>query len=67
MLTSEPSYFDFLMKRRGLRRTRVPFAPPVGVIPEVTRQVRTRRLEGMRPILPNGTSPVLGETVRPSL
>ena len=67
MLTSEPSYFDFLMKRRCLPRTRVPFAQAVGVMPERTRHAHTRRPERMRPILQSRTSPVFGENVRPSL
>jgi hypothetical protein len=44
MLTSESSYFDFLMKNRGVRRTPVPFAQAVGVLPELARAVRLRRL-----------------------
>jgi hypothetical protein len=42
MFTAEPSYFDFLMKHRTPRRTRVPFAQAVGVVPEpeLTRVVR---------------------------
>jgi hypothetical protein len=43
MLTSESSYFDFLMKNRGIRRTPVPFAQAVGVLPELARAVRLRR------------------------
>lgn len=42
MITAEPSYFDFLMKHRCPRRTRVPFAQAVGVMPELTRVVRLR-------------------------
>src|SRR5262252_10395590 len=42
MLTSEPSYFNFLMKTRGLRRTPVPFARAAGVQPEFSRGVRLR-------------------------
>jgi hypothetical protein len=67
MLTSEPSYFDFLMKRRSLRRTRVPFAQAAGVMPEVKPHPRTRRPERMPSIVPNGTIPVFGETVSSSL
>jgi len=67
MLTSEPSYFDFLMKRRSFRRTRVPFAQAAGVMPEVKRYRRSRRPEPMPPMLPSGTIPVFGEDVRPSL
>ena len=67
MLTSEPSYFDFLMTRRSLRRTRVPFAQAAGVMPEVKRHPRTRRPERMPSILPNGTIPVCGENVRSRL
>ncbi len=44
MLTSEPSYFDFLMKNRGVRRTPVPFAQAVGVLPELAYAVRFRPL-----------------------
>jgi hypothetical protein len=44
MITSEPSYFDFLMKR-CVCRTRVPFAQAVGVMPERALHVRTRRPE----------------------
>jgi hypothetical protein len=43
MLTGEPSYFDFLMKNRGVRRTTVPFVQAVGVLPELARAVRFRR------------------------
>ncbi len=43
MLTSEPSYFNFLMKNRGLRATRVPFAQAAGVLPELSRDVRVTR------------------------
>jgi hypothetical protein len=43
MLTSESSYFNFLMKNRGVRRTPVPFAQAVGVLPELARAVRCRR------------------------
>jgi len=42
MLTSEPSYFNFLMKTRGLRRTPVPFAQAAGVQPEFSRGVGFR-------------------------
>jgi len=42
MLTSEPSYFNFLMKSRGLRRTPVPFAQATGVLPEPPHGVRFR-------------------------
>jgi hypothetical protein len=42
MITAEPSYFDFLMKHRCPRRTRVPFAQAVGVMPELGRVVRLR-------------------------
>ena len=34
MFDREPSYFDFLMKNRGLRGARVPFAQAAGVLPE---------------------------------
>ena len=43
MLTGEPSYFDFLMTNRGLRRTPVPFAQAAGVLPELPRAVRVTR------------------------
>jgi hypothetical protein len=42
MITSEPSYFNFLMKNRGVRRTPVPFAQAVGILPELARSVRFR-------------------------
>jgi hypothetical protein len=42
MFTSEPSYFDFLMKNRGAGRTCVPFVQAVGVLPELARSVRFR-------------------------
>jgi hypothetical protein len=67
MLTSEPSYFDFLMNRRCLRRKRVPFVQAVGVMPELARHARTSRPERTPPILPNGTRPVFGKDIRPSL
>jgi len=38
--THETSYFNFLMTNRGLRRTAVPFAQAVGVLPDLTRRVR---------------------------
>jgi hypothetical protein len=43
MLTGEPSYFNFLMTKRGLRRTPVPFAPAAGVLPDLARAVRVTR------------------------
>jgi hypothetical protein len=43
MLTAESSYFDFLMRNRGVRRTPVPFAQAVGVLPELARAVHFRR------------------------
>ncbi len=43
MLTSEPSYFNFLMKSRGLRRARVPFVQAAGVLPDLARAVRVTR------------------------
>jgi hypothetical protein len=43
MLTSESSYFDFLMKNRGVRRAPVPFAQAVGVLPELARAIRCMR------------------------
>jgi len=42
MFTSEPSYFNFLMKNRSVRRTPVPFAQAVGVLPELAHVVRYR-------------------------
>jgi len=42
MFTSEPSYFDFLMKNRRVRRTAVPFVQAVGVLPELARSARFR-------------------------
>jgi hypothetical protein len=42
MLTSEPSYFDFLMKNRGVRGIPVPFVQAVGVLPELARSIRFR-------------------------
>jgi hypothetical protein len=42
MFTSEPSYFDFLMKNRSVRRTPVPFAQAVGILPELAHVVRYR-------------------------
>ncbi len=41
-LTSEPSYFNFLMKNRGVSRNHVPFAQAVGVLPELARTIRFR-------------------------
>lgn len=46
MLTSEPSYFDFLMKNRSLRGARVPFAQAAGVLPELAHAVRVMRANG---------------------
>ncbi len=43
MLTGEPSYFNFLMTNRGLRRTPVPFAQAAGGPPELPRAVRVTR------------------------
>jgi hypothetical protein len=42
MFTGEPSYFDFLMKNRGVRRIPVPFVQAVGVLPELAHSVRFR-------------------------
>jgi hypothetical protein len=67
MLTAEPSYFDFLMKRRCLRRTRVPFAQAVGVVPERMPVARSHRPPRLRPVLPNGTNQVFGENIKPGL
>jgi hypothetical protein len=41
--TGEPSYYNFLMTNRGLRRTAVPFARATGVLPELARDVRVVR------------------------
>lgn len=52
MPTSEPSYFNFLMQNRGSRRTAVPFAETVGVLPELARRARFRsavRFAGLQP------------------
>jgi hypothetical protein len=43
MLDREPSYFDFLMKNRGLRGAHVPFARAAGVLPELARDLRVTR------------------------
>jgi hypothetical protein len=43
MLDREPSYFNFLMKNRGLRGARVPFAQATGVLPELAHDVRVTR------------------------
>jgi hypothetical protein len=43
MLTGEPSYFNFLMTNRGVRRSAVPFARATGVLPELARAVRATR------------------------
>jgi hypothetical protein len=43
MLTTEPSYFNFLMKNRSLRGARVPFAQAAGVRPELSREARVTR------------------------
>jgi hypothetical protein len=42
MFTAEPSYFNFLMGHRCVRRARVPFTQAVGVMPEVTCVERSR-------------------------
>ncbi len=46
MLIGEPSYFDFLMKNRGLRGARVPFVQAAGVLPELACAVRVTRASG---------------------
>jgi hypothetical protein len=46
MFTGEPSYFDFLMKNRGLRGARVPFVQAAGVLPELACAVRVMRASG---------------------
>lgn len=43
MGTGEPSYFNFLMKNRGLRGARVPFAQAAGVLPELARAAHVTR------------------------
>jgi hypothetical protein len=43
MFTAEPSYYNFLMEHRCLRRSRVPFAQAVGLIPDLTSVMRARR------------------------
>jgi hypothetical protein len=43
MLTSEPSYFNFLMTNRGLRRAPVSFRKAVGILPELARAIRATR------------------------
>jgi hypothetical protein len=40
--TGEPSYFNFLMTNRGLRRAPVPFAQATGVLPELAHAPRVR-------------------------
>ena len=40
---SEPSYFNFLMTNRNRRRTAVPFAQAVGVLPDLVRDERVTR------------------------
>lgn len=50
MITAEPSYYDYLMKNRCVRRTRVPFAQAVGVMPELTRNVRSSMPQRTRPV-----------------
>jgi hypothetical protein len=60
MFTSEPSYFNFLMKRGCVHRSRVPFAQAVGVMPEHTQHARHAcRPERIQPPLPNGGRPGL--------
>jgi hypothetical protein len=44
--TAEPSYFNFVMTRRGFRRTAVPFAQAAGMLPELTRDYRAPRTSG---------------------
>jgi hypothetical protein len=67
MLTSEPSYFNFLMKRRSHCRTRVPFAQAAGAIPDVKRRLRTRRPERMPTVFANETIPAFSEDVTPNV
>jgi hypothetical protein len=47
MFTAEPSYFNFLMEHRCVRRVRVPFAQAVGVMPDLPRAERSRRWQRM--------------------
>jgi hypothetical protein len=49
MLTAEPSYFNFLMGHRCMRRARVPFAQAAGLVPDLTSVLRTRRLQRALP------------------
>jgi hypothetical protein len=49
MPAAEASYFDFLMKHRHSRRTRVPFAQAVGVTPDLTRVVRAQDTAALLP------------------
>jgi hypothetical protein len=51
MLTAEPSYFNFLMEHRSVRRVRVPFAQAVGLIPELASVVRARRPQRVQAML----------------
>jgi hypothetical protein len=43
MLTGEPSYFNFLMTNRGLRRSAVRFARATDALPELARAIRATR------------------------
>jgi hypothetical protein len=54
MLTAEPSYFNFLMEHRCVRRVRVPFAQAVGVMPNFPRAVRSRRWQRIETASLNG-------------
>ena len=47
MITAEPSYFNFLMEHRCVRRVRVPFAQAAGVIPDLPRALGSRRWQRM--------------------
>jgi hypothetical protein len=61
----QPSYFEFLMKNRGLRVARVPFVQATGVLPTLAATVRVTRASAWRaanaasscPVAPPGWSP----------
>jgi hypothetical protein len=40
MLDRQPTYFEFLMKNRGLRGARVPFAQATGLLPALAHTIR---------------------------
>jgi hypothetical protein len=45
---TEPSYFNFVMAKRGFRRTVVPFAVAAGMLPELARDYRAVTATGVR-------------------